>query len=462
MCAIATCVATAVPATAQPLTGGPFTGLFRGSPKDQPHTLDIRASAFAAWDDNLLATLPAGASGGAGSAVDPRFIKSGIANGFQGAASYDFRKNGTRSQFNIGGNASVQEFASGLASSPLWFHSYSGSTGLRTSITNKTSLSIGARAAYAPFYQYAPFLKSTTSEESPVGSDYGFATQSAWVRSTSASATLENRFSKKSRISVGASWDGRVIPENDDANVDTRGVMALFSHSLTRKLSFRVAYGIQESRYAITPDAEPVRTNLLDVGLGFGDGITLSFGRHYTLSLSVGTSLAKNGDPVSVAATGKNTAFAVTGGATLSRSIGRMWATSLGYARGTFYVVGFREPMMTDSANAGVGGPLFSRLQFSAGAGASRGQRLFSSDSGGDIVSYSASTRLTYALFTHLGLYGQASYYRYSIPAGFTNFGFVPDLDRRSVSVGLTTWLPLIKQRRERRIPADQTTTGQP
>jgi hypothetical protein len=238
--------------------------------------------------------------------------------------------------------------------------------------------------------------------------------------------------------------------------------MASFSHSLTRKLSFRVGYGIQESRYAITPDAEPTRTNMLDIGLGFGDGITLSFGRHYTLSLSVGASLAKNGDPVSVAATGKNTAFSVTGGATLSRSLGRMWGTSIGYARGTSYVVGFHEPMMTDSANAGIGGPLFSRLQFSAGAGASRGQRLFSSDSGGDIISYSASTRLTYALFTNLGLYGQASYYRYSIPAGFTNFGFVPDLDRRSVSVGLTTWLPLIKQRRERRIPADPTTTGQP
>jgi hypothetical protein len=78
------------------------------------------------------------------------------------------------------------------------------------------------------------------------------------------------------------------------------------------------------------------------------------------------------------------------------------------------------------------------------------------------MVSYNASTRLTYAMFTYLGLYGQASYYRYSIPADFYNtLGIVPNLNRRSVSVGLTTWFPFIKQRRARQNPADQTTTGQ-
>jgi hypothetical protein len=158
----------------------------------------------------------------------------------------------------------------------------------------------------------------------------------------------------------------------------------------------------------------------------------------------------KNGDPVSVATTGKSTAFAVNGGATLGRSIGRSWGASLGYSRSTNYMVGFSQLITTDSANAGIGGPLTTRLQFSAGAGASRGQQVFSESGGGYIVSYTASTRLTYAVFSHLGLYAQASYYRFSIPRDFTNFGFVPNLDRRSASVGLSTWVPLIKQRRTR------------
>lgn len=473
VCAIAACVAVGAPAAAQDRqpSGGPFTGLFTGSPRDQPHTLDFRASGFTAWDDNLLAQTPTAGGGlgnGAGS-LDPRFIRQGIANGFQGSLAYSFRKSGARSQFVINGDTSAQQFDSGLGGDPLRFYSYNASTSLRTSLTNKTSMSFGAGNAYAPFYQYAPFLKNTTSEESPVGSDYGYAVQSAQVRSTTASVSVENRFSKKSSISGGIGWNRQVIPDTADANViqpdgvsniDWRFAQAMFTHSLTRKLAFHVGYGIQESRYLSRPDTEPVRTNSIDIGLGYGDGLVLKLGRHTTLGLSIGVAIAKNGDLASAASTGRNTTLVVNGAATLSRSIGRTWGASLGYLRGTSYVVGFIEPIMTDAANAGIGGPLFSRLQFSAGAGASRGQQLFSV-SQGSIVSYTASTRLTFALSSHVGVYGQASYYRFSIPSGFTNFGFVPDLDRRSVSVGLTTWLPLIKQRRPRQ-DGGQTTVGQP
>jgi hypothetical protein len=479
VCAIAACVAASVPAVAQDRqpSGGPFSGLLRGSPKDQPHTLDLRASAFTAWDDNLLAQTPTAGGGlGAGPGnIDPRFIQPGIANGFQGSLTYGFRKIGTRSQFTFNGDTSAQQFASGLGD-PLRFYSYNVSTNLRTSLTNKTSMSFGAGTAYAPFYQYAPFLKNTTSEESPVGSDYGYAVQAAQVRSAVASLSVENRLTKKSSISAGIGWERQVIPGtadanviqadpnviqlNDATNIDRRIAQATFTHSLTRKLAFHVGYGIQESRYLSRPDIDPVRTNSIDIGLGYGDGLMLRLGRHTTLGLSIGASIAKNGDPALVASTGKETAFVVNGSATLSRSIGQTWGASLGYLRGTSYVVGFTEPVMTDTANAGIGGPLSSRLQFSAGAGASRGQQLFSV-SHGSIVSYTASTRLTFAAFSHLALYGQASYYRFSIPSGYTNFGFVPDLDRRSVSVGLTTWLPLIKQRRTRR-DAGQTPTGQP
>jgi hypothetical protein len=150
----------------------------------------------------------------------------------------------------------------------------------------------------------------------------------------------------------------------------------------------------------------------------------------------------------------------VTGNATLSRSIGRTWGTSIGYVRGIQYIVGFPEPLSTDGANAGIGGPLMSRLQFSAGAGASRGQRVFS-QAGGSLVSYTASTKLTYGLFKNLGLYGQASYYKFSVPSDFAIAGIMPNLDRRSVSVGLSTWFPLIKPGRGSRNPP-QTSAGEP
>jgi hypothetical protein len=495
VCAAAVCFALAAPAAAQSErpTGGPFSGLFKGSPKDQPHTLDLRASEFAAWDDNLLAQTPGGGSATSDpTSFDPRFLKKGIASGFQSSLAYGFRRSGARSQFQFSADGSVQQFANGLGD-PLWFHSYNVSTGLSTKVTNKTSLSFGAGSAYVPYYRYAPFLKNTQSAESPVGSDYGFAVDSSMVRSTTVSASIENRFSKKSAISAGVGWDqsvvpgyqqtiipGNVIPAGEQSvapadgqfvnptilatatgTVQRRLVQATFSHSLTRKLGFHMGYGIQETRYLTGADVEPVVTHSMDIGLGYGDGLTFRFGRT-TLSLSAGVSVARNGDPVSVATSGKSTAFVVDGSATLSRPLGRSWGTSIGYVRGTNYVVGFREPMTTDAANAGIGGPLFSRLHLSGGVGASRGQQLFSESSKGSVISYIASTKLTFAMFKYLGLYSQASYSRFSIPKDFINFGFVPDLDRRTFSVGLSTWVPLIKQRRARRDSDVQPTTGQP
>jgi hypothetical protein len=463
VCAIAACVGVAAPAGAQterPM-GGPFSGLFTGSPRDQPQTLDVRGSGFAAWDDNLLAQTPG--SGGVTDpfAVDPRFLKPGVASGLQGSVAYQFRKNGTRSQFQLAADGGLQQFANGLGTGVFRFFSYGASTGLTTKVTNKTSVSLGAGAGYAPYFQYAPFLKNTTSEESPVGSDYGFAVDSEFVRSTSASASVENRFTKKSGVSAGVVWDQRIVPEHETANIDTRAAHVSFSHNLTRKFAFHLGYGIQESLYSFSSDLRRGRTHNLDIGLGYGDGLTLTFGRHYTLNMSIAATMAKNGDPRLVATTGKDTAFLVGGNASLSRSIGRNWGASIGYLRGTNYVVGFAEPVTMDSANAGISGTPTPRLNVSGGVGAARGQQVFS-QSRGKLVTYTASTKVTYGLFSYLGLFAQASYYRFSIPPGFTSdFQFVPQLNRRSASVGLTTWVPLIKQRRARQDPAVQA-TGQP
>ena len=73
------------------------------------------------------------------------------------------------------------------------------------------------------------------------------------------------------------------------------------------------------------------------------------------------------------------------------------------------------------------------------------------------IIAYTGSAKLTYGLFSNLGLFAQASYYKYSVPLSvLSSFSFMPQLERRSVSAGVTTWLPLIKPPRVRRNPNDQ------
>jgi hypothetical protein len=265
------------------------------------------------------------------------------------------------------------------------------------------------------------------------------------VTSVNGTAGISNKFTKRSTISADVQWDMRRIMGEPDSDLETRSARVGLSHNLTRKLSLRIGYWAREAQYRASPD--PVRTHSIDFGLGYGDGVTFTFAKYYTLNFTVGTSIAKNGDPQSVLLTGKSTQLMVNGSAGLSRSLGRTWNASIAYVRGTSYIVGFLEPVFSDSGSASVGGQLGSRLQVSFGGGASRGQRLFTADQNA-ITVYSASSRLTVAVARYLGLYSQASYYRYDIPSDFMTSGFVPSLGRRSVSVGLSSWLPLIKQKR--------------
>jgi hypothetical protein len=465
--------------------------MFKGSPKEQPQTLDFQAAGFAGWDDNLLAGPLAPGAVGVPIGSEPAGSNRGLANGAQASLAYGFRKSGTRSQVNVGAGGSVMAFSSSFGTQPVWLQSYTATTGLTTSLTSRTQVGITGSAAYAPYYQYAPFLRSTASEESPVGTDYGFAVESEWVRTMSVGALLSHQLTKTSTIAVGTSRTESVIAgKKHIGDVGASAFQVSYAHSLTRKLAFRVGYALGRTSYgnnigttdpstSTNPEAstettmsadtnqsnetngKSALTHTVDVGLGYGDGITFKLGGHYVLTLGIGTAIAKNGDPKSVALTGKSTAFTVTGNATLSRSIGRSWGAALGYTRGTSYVVGFSQQMVNDAANAGIGGPIGRRVHVSAGAGVSRGQLLFGA-SNDSIRSYMGSARLSYALFSHLGFYSQASYYWFSIPPGIPTFGFVPNLNRRSVSVGLSTWLPLIKQPRVRRDSGSQTATRQP
>ncbi len=155
--------------------------------------------------------------------------------------------------------------------------------------------------------------------------------------------------------------------------------------------------------YRIRRRTHGLQNHFVDFGIDYGDGRSFSFARYYTVSFSTGLSALRNGS---------DTFFRVDGSVTLARRIARTWSASIGAARGTSYILGFSDPIYTDSVNAAFGGQIAQRLNFSTGANYVRGQNAFSSASG-TLISKSASARLTFGLNQHLGLYGQASYYQY-------------------------------------------------
>ena len=73
--------------------------------------------------------------------------------------------------------------------------------------------------------------------DSPVGSDYGYAFDSQWVRSACAGASIDDKFTKKSSISASANWTQQVLTA-DNRTIETEGVGMRYNHSFTRKLSF--------------------------------------------------------------------------------------------------------------------------------------------------------------------------------------------------------------------------------
>src|SRR5262249_29436598 len=155
---------------------------------------------------------------------------------------------------------------------------YNANASFRTNITSRLSTSIGATTSYAPFYQYLPFLSGTATQNSPVGSDYGFAVDTTWVRSTGATASIEEKLTRRTTLSGVVAWNQQFLVL-DQTTVDTDSASMRVSHNLTRKFSIHIGYGVQEARYPNRPEnAQPFRNAFLDFGFGYGDGLTLRFG----------------------------------------------------------------------------------------------------------------------------------------------------------------------------------------
>lgn len=464
-------VCAAGSAAAQQPDAGPYGNLFKGSGTPQTHSLDISGGLFGGYDDTPLAQAP---NLGDAAIFDPRLRAPGPTSGFSSAAMYHYGHTGRGrlpASVSFGAQASLQEFQGGT-SKALWSPNYGVNTSFGKNLTPKVVFSASASLAYAPYYQYAPFLSIAAGGGStintpvvdgtatdtggspeasaatlnqpptnfnPLGTDGGYAVDSQNVTQLSTRASIADRFTKRTSVSLAGGWDAMAFT---GSRVETETAILQLSHNLTRKLGVHVGYILQDARFIqeSSPSSRS-QNHSIDFGVDYGDGGSITFARYYTFSFATGLSALRHGS---------DTLFRLDGSATLVRRLGRTWAASIGAARGTSYVLGFSDPIFSDSAVAGFGGQIVPRLNFSASANYLQGKNAFSS-SGAALVSKGASARLTFGVSRHLGIYGQYSYYRYDVPDGFfTTIAFPQHQNRRSASVGLSFWAPLINQRTPR------------
>jgi hypothetical protein len=135
------------------------------------------------------------------------------------------------------------------------------------------------------------------------------------------------------------------------------------------------------------------------------------------------------------------THYRVNGAARLSRGFKRTWSAFLGYDRNTEFRIGFRAPLLNDSVNAGVGGLVSRRVQWSGGTSYTHGGIGYSDDVFNVVSGF---TRVDIALARPLALYGQYAWYHYELPQGSSVLELVPRFSRQVAMVGLTLRVPLI------------------
>jgi hypothetical protein len=211
-----------------------------------------------------------------------------------------------------------------------------------------------------------------------------------------------------------------------------RQVGGHYSYNLDRyaKLRLGYSYGLQQDSRRV--DVPATVNQNVEVGVDYGRPISQSRRTHVNFSSgsSVVTYLGQQ-------------YFVLTGEAGVRREIGQTWNASATFHRGVQFVEGLNGPMKADSIQGQFAGLVSHRFNVSLSGGYSKGQiGLGSTDPG--YATYLAGASLRYAFTRSLSLQADYQHYMYDFAEGVRPPIGVPSaLNRNSVRVGLSGWLPL-------------------
>jgi hypothetical protein len=124
--------------------------------------------------------------------------------------------------------------------------------------------------------------------------------------------------------------------------------------------------------------------------------------------------------------------------------MGRSWSTSLGYHRGVDFIGALGDLVASDSLNTTLNGYVNPRLQVWVTGMYSKG--FIGTRHGEPLTTYSAVSRMQYALSRKFALELQYLYYFYEFGADVTPpAGVAQEMSRQSIRGGLTLWLPALR-----------------
>ena len=427
-CALA--LAALVPSVADaqsPSQRNPFSDLFGRAPQRTGReytSIKFRSQAGAqmGWivEDNLLApgdVVPEGLSGGA-----------------QGSLVAEYMRD--RVQISANGRYSYQEFRQEPAFGVPAF-----STGVGVSFRPVTRLSFQGSGSFArsPFYQ----LIWLAAE--PAATPFQPLDQAAILMmqndTLEANAGVTSHYTSRSSLQVSGvvrQTDFKFSPGSDYTAV---GGTIMWHRQMRRDLGLHAGYGREQLTSHSLTDKRVFSNERLDIGVDYGR--SFAFARRTSLSFSTETSLLRENDGPR--------RFRLNGHVTLEHRFHRTWHAQVSAWRGTEFLPGFRTPVYTDHANAVLDGYLHKRLLLNMKVDAGQGQAGLSDPR--KFISYQGSTKLTFGVSRHFGVFGQYAYFNYQMPPDPQTLFLVPRGARQAVALGVEMWAPIFDKDKVTRDP---------
>ncbi len=415
----------------------PYRGLFGGGADVTQPGLRLVLSGAGGHDSNLLATQ----QGGAGSTS--ALLQRGFSGQFgEGSSTLTYLRQRGDTSFTVGGSSTGRLYPQ-LDRPTTQSHFATAQLDFR--IGRRWAVSLGQSAHYASFYHLEAVPTGVGSFAQPpslappvaVSPDAGVGSNG--THGYDSNVNLTQFFGPRNTVAY------HYMRRKSDTGFANRrlnswGAGALYQRGMTRYSALRVGYSYVEGRYQGAPVA--TRTPLHDVDTGIDYARPLSFSRRTTVGFSGGM-LMFNRDNAML--------YRFQGASNIAHEFGRTWNLDLAYNRGAQLVDVLDAPVFSDTVTGHLGGFLGGgRLELSIDGDYSNGQLSYSANRN-DMVSYSGSGRLEYALNDRWMMYGAYTYYSYDFGANVTlPAELLPAVARHSARVGFSVWFPLTTQRGSR------------
>ncbi|HEY1304583.1 MAG TPA: hypothetical protein VGF24_13570 [Vicinamibacterales bacterium] len=434
-------VCAATPAAAQTQSLRPYKALFGGATNDPSvkQSLDVTISVAEGYDDDVLAD---NGATGVGAAVGPPL--SGVYTDFSPALTYVWGSDGV--QLSAMSSASVRYYQ---PEHEFLGTTYFGSFGLSMG-SRRTHFSVDQSVNYSPAYFYGLFPQFDSTEVAGTvttvgpGRDYAVHNDPALIYYTSAALTRD--LTQRSSISVAGTYSYTDLATGviDRQDLRSYSVGGRYLYSISRYSTLHLGYTYREGQYSYEVRPQSVEAHDIDIGVDYHR--PLSFSRRTHIDFSVGSSLVTT--PTFDSNTEQGLQYRLVAGAGLSHDMGRTWRARVAYDRSLGFVPGIRDPLFSDSVNTSLDGFLNRRVDLHVAGGLSFGKSAVVSLEQNDFRTYTGSARLRSAITKSWALFAEYVYYSYNLGQAIltTTAGVPQALDRNTVRVGLTTWLPLMRK----------------